>query len=78
MISTRISALSMAIFGFALSLVVFSSCNSGHQQETSTEATSAERSRYAQIFEPIPAEAEAPADNPMTDEKNRSWSYALF
>lgn len=67
--STRLSALPFAICGFALSLVMFSSCNSRNPGETNMEATTAEKSMYARIFEPLPAQAEAPTDNPMTEEK---------
>lgn len=40
------------------------SCGTESQQEES-----AVDNKYAQIFEPIPTEAEAPEDNPMTEEK---------
>src|SRR5690554_7829741 len=40
------------------------SCSTEKQQEESSVTH-----EYAQIFDPIPAEAEAPEDNPMTEEK---------
>src|SRR5690606_6129882 len=52
------------------STLVFSSCGTETRQQNQQEVeASAETSKYSQIFEPIPAEAEAPADNPMTEEK---------
>lgn len=63
--SIRCAAIWVALFGVSL---FFSSCGTNQPQENQQEEN-AEANRYAQIFEPIPAEAEAPADNPMTEEK---------
>jgi len=58
----------VAVSGTAfLSFLLFWSCNSGSQQEEGSMQTV--DSEYSQIFQPIPTEAEAPEDNPMTEEK---------
>jgi cytochrome c peroxidase len=67
--STPSSKFSFRVLGCIFSSIfLLASCGTQTQQETQQEE-SAEKSKYAQIFEPIPAEAEAPADNPMTEEK---------
>ena len=53
-----ISSIAFALF------LMFASCETEDQKEEAGV-----RDEYAQIFEPIPAEAEAPEDNPMTEEK---------
>ena len=55
------------LFSIAISSATFilvSSCGSENQQGKSSV-----QNPYAQIFEPIPTEVEAPEDNPMTEEK---------
>lgn len=65
--SIRSFAISSIAFGL---IFLFSSCATETRQESQQETdASAATNRYAQIFEPIPAEAEAPEDNPMTEEK---------
>src|SRR5688572_5764271 len=44
--------------------VIVWSCNTGNRQEEGSVGN-----QYAQLFQPIPAEAEVPEDNPMTEEK---------
>lgn len=62
--STR-SSIFLFSLGFALSAILLvSSCGNENQQEKATA-----QNPYAQIFEPIPTEVEAPEDNPMTEEK---------
>src|SRR5690554_3867863 len=66
--SAQTSTFLAVISGIAFSFFfLFWSCNSGSQQEEASEQSV--NSEYAQIFEPIPTEAEAPEDNPMTEDK---------
>src|SRR5690554_6025419 len=66
--STHSSTFLVVISGIAFSFfLLFWSCNSGSRQEADSQQSA--NSEYAQIFQPIPTEAEAPEDNPMTEEK---------
>lgn len=62
-ILTRTSTSFFTIAGISF-FTMFSSCSTENRQEEGSV-----NSEYAQIFEPIPTEAEAPEDNPMTKEK---------
>lgn len=53
------------LLAVTISFGILTSCNN----QDSKEETASADNEYAKIFEPIPAEAEAPADNPMTEEK---------
>ncbi len=65
---------STSLFAFLTSafiiMLLISGCGSENQQEAaSSEEKVATNNKYTQIFEPIPNEAQAPEDNPMTEEK---------